>query len=195
MARLIRACQWAPSRDTELGGLTHRLAAADDLPALHALMTRAVEQLQQGFLTPEQVKASHQVMGIDTQLLKDRTYFVIEDQGRIAGCGGWSWRATLFGGDDSIVAREPQPLDPATDPAKIRAMYVDPDHARRGIGRLIMNLCENAARAAGFAHVELMATLAGATLYRACGYSEIEPVAAKTREGVIVPLIRMGKAL
>lgn len=175
--------------------LTHRLARMEDLPALHALMTRAVEQLQQGFLTPEQVRASHQVMGIDTQLLKDQTYFVIESGGCIVGCGGWSWRATLFGGDNSIVVREPQPLDPRADPAKIRAMYVDPDHARRGIGRLIMDVCESAARAAGFDKVELMATLAGATLYRACGYAEIEPVDAATRDGVIVPLIRMGKAL
>lgn len=158
-------------------------------------MTRAVEQLQQGFLTPAQIEASHQVMGIDTQLLKDQTYFVIEREGRVVGCGGWSWRATLFGGDQSIVAREPQPLDPRADPAKIRAMYVDPDHARRGIGRLIIDLCESAARAAGFGKVELMATLTGATLYRACGYSEIEPVDAATRGGVTVPLIRMGKAL
>jgi N-acetylglutamate synthase-like GNAT family acetyltransferase len=178
-----------------LDDLTHRLATEEDLPSLHALMTRAVEQLQQGFLTPAQIEASHQVMGIDTQLLKDQTYFVIEREGRVVGCGGWSWRATLFGGDQSIVAREPQPLDPRADPAKIRAMYVDPDHARHGIGRLIIDLCESAARAAGFGKVELMATLTGATLYRACGYSEIEPVDAATRGGVTVPLIRMGKAL
>ncbi len=175
--------------------LTHRIARMDDLPALYALMTRAIEQLQKGFLTAEQVAASHQVMGIDTQLLKDQTYFVIERAGSIVGCGGWSWRATLFGGDQSIIPREPLPLDPRTDAAKIRAMYVDPDHARRGIGRLIMELCEDAARAACFAKTELMATLAGAELYRACGYSEIEPVNASTRDGVIVPLIRMGKAL
>lgn len=193
--RSIPVCRWAALPDTDLDGLTHRLATEEDLPSLHALMTRAVEQLQQGFLTPAQIEASHQVMGIDTQLLKDQTYFVIEREGRVVGCGGWSWRATLFGGDQSIVAREPQPLDPRADPAKIRAMYVDPDHARRGIGRLIIDLCESAARAAGFGKVELMATLTGATLYRACGYSEIEPVDAATRGGVTVPLIRMGKAL
>jgi GNAT superfamily N-acetyltransferase len=174
---------------------THRLATMDDLPALRAMMTRAIEQLQQGFLTPEQVAASHQTMGLDTQLVKDQTYFVIESAGRIVGCGGWSWRATLFGGDNSIVPREPLALDPRTDAAKIRAMYVDPDQARRGIGKLIMDLCENGARAAGFGKAELMATLAGETLYRVCGYSEIEPIEATSREGVVVPLIRMGKIL
>lgn len=174
---------------------THALATEDDLPALRALMTRAIEELQQGFLSPEQVAASHQIMGLDTQLVKDRTYFMILDEGALVGCGGWSFRATLFGGDDSIVAREPLPLDPAKDAAKIRAMYVDPAHARRGIGKRIMALCEEAARAAGFARTELMATLAGLPLYRACGYAEIEAVEATSREGVKVPIIRMGKAL
>jgi GNAT superfamily N-acetyltransferase len=174
---------------------SHRLAQIDDLPALNALMTRSIEHLQHGFLSPEQVRASHQVMGLDTQLVKDQTYFLIECDGHLVGCGGWSWRATLFGGDNSIVAREPAPLDPATDAAKIRAMYVDPEYARRGIGTMIMTLCENAARDAGFAKVEMMATLAGVPLYRVCGYSDIEAVEAMTREGVVVPLIRMGKAL
>jgi len=158
-------------------------------------MTRAIEELQRSFLTPEQVTASHQIMGLDTQLVRDRTYFMILDQGELVGCGGWSWRATLFGGDDSIVAREPLPLDPAKDAAKIRAMYVEPAHARRGIGKLIMALCEDAARAAGFAKVELMATLAGQPLYAACGYAAIEAVTATSREGVTVPIIRMGKPL
>lgn len=175
--------------------LTHRLAQIDDLPALKALMTRSIEQLQHGFLTPEQVRASHQVMGLDTQLVKDHTYFMIESDGKLVGCGGWSWRATLFGGDDSIVAREPLPLDAATDAAKIRAMYVDPDNARRGIGTMIMTLCEGAARSAGFSKAEMMATMAGVPLYRRCGYTDIEAVEATTREGVIVPLIRMGKTL
>ncbi len=174
---------------------SHRLAQFDDLPALNALMMQSIEHLQHGFLSPEQVRASHQVMGLDTQLVTDQTYFLIECDGHLVGCGGWSWRATLFGGDNSIVAREPAPLDPATDAAKIRAMYVDPDYARRGIGTMIMTLCETAARDAGFAKVEMMATLAGVPLYRMCGYSEIEAVEATTREGIVVPLIRMGKAL
>jgi GNAT superfamily N-acetyltransferase len=178
-----------------MSSLTHRLAQEADLPALRALMARAIEELQRGFLSPEQIAASHQIMGLDSQLVKDGTYFVIEREGALAGCGGWSWRATLFGGDDSIVAREPAPLDPQTDAARIRAMYVDPAQARRGIGKLIMQLCEDAARAAGFGKVELMATLAGLPLYKACGYAEIEAVKATSREGVIVPIIRMGKAL
>jgi GNAT superfamily N-acetyltransferase len=174
---------------------THRLAQIEDLPALKSLMTRSIERLQDGFLTPEQVQASHQVMGLDSQLVKDQTYFMIECGGRVVGCGGWSWRATLFGGDDSIVAREPLPLDPATQAAKIRAMYVDPDFARRGIGSLVMKLCESAARDAGFTKAEMMATLAGVPLYRICGYTDIEPVEAATRDGVVVPLVRMGKVL
>ncbi len=174
---------------------THALATEADLPRLRALMTRAIEELQREFLSPEQVTASHQIMGLDTQLVKDRTYFMILDSGVLVGCGGWSWRATLFGGDDSIVAREPLPLDPAKDAAKIRAMYVDPAHARRGIGRRIMALCEDAASAAGFTRVELMATLAGQPLYTACGYEPIEAVEATSREGVTVPIIRMGKVL
>lgn len=174
---------------------SHALAQEEDLPRLRALMTRAIEELQRDFLTPEQVTASHQIMGLDTQLVQDRTYFMILDGGDLVGCGGWSFRATLFGGDDSIVAREPLRLDPAKDAAKIRAMYVDPAHARRGIGKLIMALCEDAARAAGFARVELMATLAGLPLYKACGYAEIEATTATSREGITVPIIRMGKTL
>lgn len=195
MARSIRACRWAALPGTDLAEFTHRAATEDDLPALRALMTRAIEELQRDFLSPEQVTASHQIMGLDTQLVKDRTYFMILEEGALVGCGGWSFRATLFGGDDSIVAREPLPLDPAKDAAKIRAMYVDPAHARRGIGKRIMALCEEAARAAGFGKVELMATLAGQPLYTACGYEPIEAIEATSREGVKVPIIRMGKTL
>lgn len=175
--------------------LTHRLAQPDDLDALRALMARAIAHLQGDFLSPEQVRASHHVMGLDTQLVRDQTYFLIEHDGVPVGCGGWSWRATLYGGDASMVAREPAPLDPATDAARIRAMYTDPAFARRGVGRMIMDLCEGAARGAGFQKVELMATLAGEPLYRACGYRLIEHILSAPIDGVAVPLIRMGKAL
>ncbi len=175
--------------------LTHRIAEMDDLDAIRALMRRAIEQLQSGFLRPDQVRASHRVMGLDTQLVRDRTYFVVVDGNALVGCGGWSYRATLYGGDASIVAREPATLDPATDAARIRAMYTDPDHARRGIGRRVLGLCEAAARAHGFAHAEMMATLAGEPLYRACGYRPIEPVLSDPTDGVRIPLIRMTKAL
>ena len=176
-------------------GLAHRIAVVDDLPALRALMTRAIERLQNDFLTPEQVRASHKVMGLDTQLINDGTYFVIEAGERIVGCGGWSWRATLYGGDDSLVTREPMPLDPATDAAKIRAMYTDPDFTRRGIGRMILGLCEAAARDAGFTRVEMMATMSGVPLYCTCGYVPLEPVCSASIAGVPVPLRRMGKIL
>jgi len=175
--------------------LAHRLAQMEDLPALRALMARAIEQLQHGFLSPEQVRASHRVMGLDTQLVKDQTYFLVETEGRIVGSGGWSWRATLYGGDDSIVAREPAPLDPETDAAKVRAMYTDPDFARRGIGRMVLGLCEDAARAAGFKRAEMMATLAGEPLYRSFGYAPKEKIESAPIDGVRVPLLRMEKSL
>lgn len=174
---------------------THRLASEEDIPALRALMTRAIEELQNEFLTPAQVRASHATMGLDSQLVADRTYFVIEEHGVPAGCGGWSWRATLFGGDASVVAREPRALDPASEPAKIRAMYTEPAFARRGVGRLVMDLCEQAAREAGFIRVELMATLSGAALYRTRGYRVTEELDSPPVDGVTVPLLRMEKAL
>ncbi len=175
--------------------LTSRLAQVEDLNALNALMTRSIEQLQHGFLSPEQVRASHKVMGLDTQLVKDQTYFLVETEGHVVGCGGWSWRATLYGGDESIVTREPLPLNPATDAAKIRAMYTDPAFARRGIGRMVLGLCEAAAWDAGFRQAEMMATLAGEPLYRMFGYVDIEHIQSAPIEGVRVPLIRMGKRL
>lgn len=175
---------------------THRIATEDDLPALHALMARAIDQLQSDFLTPEQVAASRHVMGLDSQLVKDRTYILIQaEDGRIAGCGGWSYRSTLYGGDASVVQREPEVLNPATDAARIRAMYTNPDFARQGIGRRVMGLCEDAARAAGFGRTEMMATMAGVPLYRACGYEPIEEVLSAPIDGVRVPLLRMGKRL
>lgn len=175
--------------------LTHRLATEDDLPALNALMTRAIEHLQDGFLSPQQVRASHKVMGLDTQLVTDRTYFLVEEDGRLAGCGGWSFRATLYGGDDSVVAREPARLNPATDAAKVRAMYTDPAFVRRGIGKLVLSLCEGAARDAGFSRVELMGTMAGVPLYTAAGYIGVEEVLSAPIDGVQVPLLRMEKPL
>jgi GNAT superfamily N-acetyltransferase len=175
--------------------LTYRLAVLDDLDALRALMDDAISELQAGFLTADQVRASCKVMGLDTQLIRDGTYFLVENEGALAGCGGWSWRETLYGGDDSVVPREARGLDPATEAARIRAMYTHPAWARRGVGRLILDLCEQAAWAAGFRRAEMMATLSGEPLYRACGYHAIEPVASPPIDGVRVPLVRMGKAL
>ena len=174
---------------------THRIATPADLEALRTVMALAIAELQKGFLSPEQIAASNAVMGLDTQLIADGTYFIVEEEGRIAGCGGWSHRATLYGGDHSTDLRDPAPLDPAIDAARIRAMYTHPDFARRGVGRLVMALCEEAACAAGFRRAEMMATLSGEPLYRACGYEPIEHVEAPGPGGVAVPLIRMGKAL
>jgi GNAT superfamily N-acetyltransferase len=178
-----------------MAALEHRLAVSDDLDAISALMRRAIDQLQSSFLTAAAVRASHQVMGLDTQLIRDGTYFVVTDATAIVGCGGWSYRSTLFGGDASLVARAPEVLDPATDAARIRAMYTDPDHARRGIGRTILNLCEAAAYAHGFARAEMMATLAGELLYHACGYRRVEAPLEVAVDGVMVPLVKMAKPL
>jgi GNAT superfamily N-acetyltransferase len=177
------------------GQLTHRLATLGDLDAMKMVMARAIAQLQSEYLTPEQVAASHKVMGLDSQLVIDGTYFLIEGEGRIAGCGGWSFRATLYGGDESVVAREPARLNPATDAAKIRAMYTDPDFVRCGVGTRIMELCENAALAAGFKRAELMATAAGIPLYRRQGYESIAELQYADIDGVGVPLLRMEKYL
>lgn len=174
--------------------LTHRLAAAADLDALRALMAAAIDRNQAAFLSPAQVVASRAVMGLDTQLVADGTYFMVESDGVLAGCGGWSYRAGLYGGDHSTRLRNAARLDPATEPARVRAMYTHPDFTRRGIGRLILALCDDAASAAGFRRVTLMATLAGEPLYRAAGYEPIERVIDDV-DGVGVPLVRMGKAL
>lgn len=172
----------------------HRLATETDIPALHVLMHAAIERLQDDVLDPAQVRASHMVMGIDTQLIADRSYFLIEEDGRIAGCGGWSARTTLYGGDHS-AGRDASFLDPQTDAARIRAMYTHPDFVRRGVGRLILDLCERTAAEHGFARVEMMATLSGEKLYSACGYAPIEYVHSPPIDGIRVPLIRMGKTI
>lgn len=174
--------------------LKHRLATQDDIDAIGAVMDSAIGQLQQGFLTPAEIEASRAHMGLDSQLIRDGTYFLVELDGRVAGCGGWSARATLFGGDAS-GGRDAAMLDPAQDPARIRAMYTHPDFVRRGVGRYIIGLCEAAAKAAGFRRAEMAATLAGVPLYQVCGYTVIEPFEAVAPGGIPVPLIRMGKAL
>jgi GNAT superfamily N-acetyltransferase len=156
---------------------------------------RAIEQLQTDFLTPEQVAASHQVMGVDTQLLRDGTYMLLLEGDRIAGCGGWSYRKTLFGGDASVIAREPETLDPAVDTARIRAMYTDPAFTRRGVGRRVLALCEQAAWASGLRRAEMMATMAGEPLYRSCGYVRLEEPIAAEAGATAVPIVRMGKLL
>lgn len=173
--------------------LAWRLATEADTPALHTLMDAAISGPLAAFLSPEQVQASRLIMGVDSQLIADRTYFLVEIDGRPAGCGGWSHRITSYGGDHT-PGREPAALTPGVNAARVRAMYTHPDFVRRGVGRLVLDLCEAAARAAGFDRVELVATKGGEPLYRACGYQDIEAF-TDARGGAPVPLIRMGKRL
>ncbi len=174
--------------------LSHRLATLEDIPALTDLMNLSIGGLQNDVLTPKQVEASYECMGLDSQLVKDKTYLVIEENGEIAGCGGWSYRETLFGGNE-YHDRDAARLDPKTQPARIMAMYTHPNFTRRGVGRLIMELCEAEAKKAGFTRTEMAATLSGEPLYRACGYETIENFVSLSSKGIKVPLIRMGKKL
>ena len=173
--------------------LTHRLATPADLPVLRSLMEAAITELQEPFLDARQIEASRTIMGLDTQLVLDNTYFIVEAGGQVVGCGGWSRRATLYGGDQT-PGRDPGLLDPKRDPAKVRAMYTHPSYARRGIGRLILSLCESAASDAGFSKVELMATMSGEPLYRASGFEPVERI-MDARGGTPVPMVRMQKEL
>jgi GNAT superfamily N-acetyltransferase len=173
---------------------THRLALPQDMPALKQLMTAAIRELLPQFLSPEKVEASFAVMGVDSQLIEDGTYFILEEDGVMAGCGGWSRRATLFG-HNHTAGRDSRLLDPKSEPARVRAMYTAPGFVRRGVGRQILELCEAAARAEGFSRAELGATMGGEPLYRACGYVEIERLDVPTPNGVTVPITRMGKQL
>ena len=157
-------------------------------------MERAIRQLLGACLDPQRVEASFEIMGVDTALIDDRTYFIVECDGRIAGCGGWSRRATMFGGDHT-AGRDARLLDPRREAARVRAMYTDPEFARRGVGRLILQLCEAAARREGFRSVELVATAAGEPLYRSCEYAVIQRIDVPTSRGVTVPCARMVKTL
>ena len=173
--------------------LTYRLAQCEDLDQLRALMDLAISELQKSFLDESQIASSRAIMGLDTQLIDDGTYFIVTSGGDLAGCGGWSRRATLYGGDQT-PGRSAALLDPAKDAARIRAMYTHPNHARKGVGRLIIALCEEAASAEGFSTMELVATLAGEPLYRACGFKPYESI-VDDRGGAGVPLLRMRKTL
>ena len=149
----------------------HRLATPADIPRIHALIDRSVRELQANDYTPAQIdEALRTYLSLDTQLITDQTYFVVEDpeaapHAPLVASGGWSKRRTLCGGDTSLggdnnpADRDSSLLDPATEAAKIRAFYVHPDWSRRGIGSKILELCENAARAAGFTRFEMGATL------------------------------------
>lgn len=172
-----------------------RPATLDDVPALREVIAESARELSRDDYTPEQIEAAlGGAFGVDTELIRDGTYFVVESGGVIAACGGWSRRKTLFGGD-ARVGRESAPLDPAVDAARIRAFFVLPSWARQGIGRLLLDRCEQQARAAGFHAVELMATLPGRRLYAACGYDGDTRVAHDLGGGVHIDFVPMKKAL
>jgi GNAT superfamily N-acetyltransferase len=184
-------------------GVRIRIAVPADIPALNELIPLSVRILQAPDYSPQQLEAAlAHVCNIDTQLIADGTYLVAEaaepaiadsdSLPTIAGCGGWSRRRTLFGGD-TWAGRQNDLLDPKRDAAKIRAFYVHPAWARRGIGSMILAACEDAARAAGFTRCEMGATLTGVPLYRARGYAELERVDAELPGGIKFGIVHMAK--
>jgi GNAT superfamily N-acetyltransferase len=177
-----------------------RKATTDDVPVLLALIDASVRGLQARDHTPAQIEgALKTAFGVDSQLLQDETYFVVENMSpeggpTIVGCGGWSKRKTLYGSDHA-PDRDNALLDPLTDAAKIRAFFVHPDWARRGIGSLLLSVCEEAATLAGFTRFEMGATLTGVPLYRAKNYVEVERVFMPLEAGEMLPIVRMRKSL
>jgi GNAT superfamily N-acetyltransferase len=175
-----------------------RKATAADVPRLREIIEASVRGLQAEDYSPRQIEgALKSVYGVDSQLIADGTYLVAEiadpqNQLEIVACGGWSKRKTLYGGDQ-YAAREDSLLDPARDAAKIRAFFVHPNWARRGIGGLILEACENAAKEAGFTRLEMGATLSGVAFYKAKGYAALENLEAPLGNGEALPIVRMAK--
>lgn len=180
-------------------GIHLREATPDDTPVLRELIDLSVRGLQTSDYTPAQIDAAlRSVYGVDSQLIADGTYFVAESHRSggplIVGCGGWSKRKTLYGGDQ-WTGREPELLDPEHDAAKIRAFFVHPDWTRQGIGSMILDACETAALAAGFSRLEMGATLTGVPLYRARGYVALEDLEVPLGGGSSLPIVRMRKQI
>lgn len=173
-----------------------RIATPDDIATLDAFIPQSVRGLSRDIYTEQQIESAlTHIFGIDTQLVQDQTYFVVESaEGTLAGCGGWSFRQTLFGGDQMKADADPL-LDPATDAARVRAFFVSPDFARQGVGSLLMQTCLDAARAAGFHRLELMATLPGVPLYRRWDFIASPQVDVLLPDGVTVPFVPMHRAL
>jgi GNAT superfamily N-acetyltransferase len=170
-----------------------RLATMADVPEMEKLLQSSVAKLSTGYYTTEQITSSlRYIFGIDTQLIKDRTYYIYEKDGRMAACGGWSRRNTLYGGDQYKNTEDPL-LDPAENAARIRAFFVNPDYARQGIGRQMILTCEEAAKQEGFGSFELGSTLPGVPLYRAMGYRELERHDITLPDGVLFAVIKMVK--
>ena len=174
---------------------TVRQATLDDKLILESLIAEPARGLSRQDHTDEQIEAAlGNAFGVDTQLIHDGTFFVVEAEGEMVACGGWRKRKTLFGAD-TRADRQPELLDPERDAAKIRAFFVRPSWARRGIGRLLLDRCETEARAAGYRNAELMATLPGRRLYKAMGYEGDEPIQYDLGKGVIIEFVPMKKVL
>ena len=172
-----------------------RLARENDIPALEKLISLSVRGLQASHYSIAQIDAAlGSVFGVDRQLIRDGTYFIAELDGELIGCGGWSKRKTLFGGDHHTT-RDDAELDPMTDAARIRAFFVHPNHARRGIGRAILEACEKAICASGFTAIELAATLPGVPFYAAFGYVSGEKSDVPLANGLSLQIVRMTKEL
>jgi N-acetylglutamate synthase-like GNAT family acetyltransferase len=170
-----------------------RRATDEDIPALEHLISNSVRRLSQDYYTEQQIESAlANIFGIDTQLIVDGTYYVAETAGQIVGCGGWSKRKTLFGGDQT-KAGEDILLDPDLEPARIRAFFVHPDWARRGIGSRILEACEAAALKEGFKELELVATLPGEPFYRVFGYEAAERFEIALPGEQVLPAVRMRK--
>ena len=175
-----------------------RKGTMEDVPELTLLIDASVRALHAEHYTPEQISSAlKHIYGVDTTLIHDGHYFVVEtsaspEKTQIVGCGGWSNRRTLYGGDRYAV-RDDDLLDPATDAGKIRAFFVHPEWTRRGIGGIVLRACEGAAREAGFARVEMGATLSGVAFYASNGYREVEEVDEHLQDGVLEKFVRMGK--
>lgn len=177
---------------------THRLADSADIPAIAELMQQAIAGNMSAFLSAAEVEAARETMGVDLTLIEDRTYFLIEAPAAgattLVGCGGWGRRRTLYGGDHT-AGRDDSFSDPTTDAARIRAMYTHPDWVRQGIGSLLLDLGEAAARDAGYRAIELGSTVPGEPLYLARGYREISRETQTAANGSESVIIRMSKAL
>ena len=175
--------------------MTTRLATQQDIPMLNELIALSVRGLSTEYYTPNQIESAIKyIFGIDTQLIIDGTYYVAEKDDVLVGCGGWSKRNTLYGGDQHKEFEDPL-LDPAKDAARIRAFFVHPGYARQGIGRLIMNVCEDAAKSNGFTTFELGATLPGVPLYEVMGYQAMERIDAPLADGEVLGIVKMRKGV
>jgi N-acetylglutamate synthase-like GNAT family acetyltransferase len=173
--------------------ITLRVAVMDDVPALKELILHSARELSKGYYTHQQIESAiTYIFGVDTQLISDRTYYVAEAEGQIVGCGGWSKRKTMFGGDQMKAAQDPM-LDPTADAGRIRAFFTHPAWARKGIGRRIIQACEDAARADRFTRLELVATLPGEPLYTAMGYEVTEHMDIPMPDGTTLPAAHMKK--